>query len=309
MKGYPASFMTRPGIVLGTLIALLSLGCSTANMPAITDAPTEATLPGKIVWHDLITDAPEASKQFYGKLFGWEFEEATIDLGLFNSIDYTLIRLNGRLIGGMVDQAQLQSKEDISQWISALSVTDVDVAAAALAAAGGSVLTAPVDLAERGRLAVVADPQGALFTLLQTNAGDPLDDVDADTGGFLWDELWTEDVSAAADFYRQLADFADEDNVGLDGAMNGQYRLLRSQGKPRAGIMKMPVDGLSPIWVSYLRVADAKALDAIVAGVEALGGAILLDPQDREIGGRVALIAGPSGAGIALQTWPIEATQ
>jgi predicted enzyme related to lactoylglutathione lyase len=309
MKGYPVSFMTRPGIVLGTLIALLSLGCSTAKMPAITDAPTEATLPGKIVWHDLITDAPEASKQFYGELFGWEFEEATIELGLFSRIDYTLIRLNGRLIGGMVDQAQLQSKEDISQWISVLSVSDVDAAAAALAAAGGSVLTAPVDLAERGRLAVVADPQGALFTLLQTNAGDPLDDVDADTGGFLWDELWTEDVSAAADFYKQLATYADEDNVGLDGAMNGQYRLLRSQGKPRAGIMKMPVEGLSPIWVSYLRVADAAALDAIVARVEALGGAILLDPQDREIGGRVALIAGPSGAGIALQTWPIEAKQ
>lgn len=302
--------MTRPGIVLIAIIVFLSLGCSTAKMPAITDAPTQATLQGKIVWHDLITDDPEASKRFYETLFGWEFEETKIDLGWFNSIDYTLIRLNGRLIGGMVDQSQLQSKEDISQWISVMSVADVDAAAATVETAGGSVLTAPVELAERGRLTVVTDPQGALFTLLQTNASDPLDDVDPDTGGFLWNELWTEDINAAADFYKQLADYANDDSVDQDNdLLHNRYRLLRSQGKPRAGIMKMPVDELGPLWVSYLRVADAGALDAIVARVEALGGAILLDPQDREIGGRVALIAGPSGAGIALQTWPIEAKQ
>jgi hypothetical protein len=73
--------------------------------------------------------------------------------------------------------------------------------------------------------------------------------------------------------------------------------------------MKIPVEDLTPLWVSYLRIEDATALDAIVARVEELGGSILLDPQDREIGGRVALIAGPSGAGIALQTWPFEAQQ
>lgn len=300
----------RAGIITITLVALILSGCSSVNMPAITDEPTRVTLQGKVVWHDLITDAPEASKQFYGELFGWEFEEVGISGGLFNAIDYTLIRHNGRLIGGMVDQAHLQTEADVSQWITLISVSDVDTAVAAVTAAGGSVLTAPLDLAERGRLAVVADPQGALLTLLQTNSRDPLDEEEADVGGFLWNELWTEDTSAAAEFYKQLAGYSDEGydfqgNVEIDP----HYRLLSSQGKPRAGIMKIPVDDLSPIWVSYLRIEDAAALDAIVARVEELGGAILLDPQDREIGGRVALIAGPSGAGIALQTWPIEAIQ
>ena len=310
MSRHSDSFVARSGTVIITLVVLIVGGCSTANMPAITDEPTQTTLQGKVVWHDLITDVPGASKKFYGELFGWEFEEVGINRGLFNAIDYTLIRHNGRLIGGMVDQAQLKTREDVSQWISLISVVDVDVATAAVTAAGGTVLTAPLDLAQRGRSAVVVDPQGALITLLQTNSRDPLDEAQADVGGFLWNELWTEDISAAAEFYKQLADYSEEDNVVQDNVKtSNRYRLLSSQGKPRIGIMPTPVEDLSPIWVSYLRIEDAAALDAIVARVEALGGAILLDPQDREIGGRVALIAGPSGAGIALQTWPFEANE
>jgi len=302
--------MARPGIITIALVALILGACSSANLPAITDEPTRTTLQGKVVWHDLITDAPEVSKHFYQALFGWEFEEVGISGGLFNAIDYTLIRHNGRLIGGMVDQAQLKTRADVSQWMPLISVADVDAATAVVTAAGGTVLTAPLNLAQRGRSAVVADPQGALITLLQTNSRDPLDEAEAEVGGFLWNELWTEDFIAAAEFYKQLAGYVDESSAVQENVeINSRYRILSSQGKPRVGIMKIPVDDLSPVWVSYLRIEDAAALDAVVARVETLGGAILLDPQDREIGGRVALIAGPSGAGIALQTWPFEAEQ
>ena len=214
-------------------------------------------------------------------------------------------------MGGMVDQTRLQTSADISQWVTLISVQDVDAATATLQAAGGSVYTAPVDLADRGRLAVVADPQGALFALLQTNSRDPLDQEEPDIGGFLWDELWTLDIDAAAAFYKTLTGYESEDDASLQGSvkLDNSYRLLRSQGRPRVGIMKNPVEDLRPIWVNYLRVKDADSLNAIVARVEALGGSVLLAPQDREIGGRVALIAGPSGAGIALQTWPFQAKQ
>ena len=52
-------------------------GCSTSqpDLPAITDSPTGTHLSGKIIWHDLITHTPEASKHFYSELFGWEFED------------------------------------------------------------------------------------------------------------------------------------------------------------------------------------------------------------------------------------------
>jgi len=284
--------------VILAAVLLLFAGCTSfsVNMPAVTDTPTEARLPGKIIWHDLLTDTPEASKRFYSELFGWEFQELGINLGFFRTINYTLIRHNGELIGGMIDQSRLDTEADISQWVVLVSVADIDKAAEALEVGGGTVFTPPTDLVDRGRIAVVADAQGALFAMLETRDGDPLDKQPV-VGGFLWNEIWSANVDDTTEFYKTVVDYEVEDqSVGADGA----YRVLKTQGSPRAGILANPVEGLKPLWVTYVRVEDPAA---ITARVEELGGQILLETQDRDLGGQVALIAGPSGAGIALQTW------
>ncbi len=290
--------MNKLPAVIFAAVFILFAGCTSfsVNMPAVTDNPTQARLPGKVIWHDLLTDTPEASKHFYSELFGWEFQELGIDLGFFRTVNYTLIRHNGELIGGMVDQSRLDSEADISQWVVLISVVDIEQATDALEAAGGNVFTPPTDLAERGRIAVVADAQGALFAMLETRDGDPADKEPAD-GAFLWDEIWSANVDETAEFYQSIIDYEiGEKSVNADRV----YRFLSTDGKPRAGILTNPVDGLKPLWVTYIRVEDPAA---ITARVEELGGQILLEVQDRELGGQVALIAGPSGAGIALQTW------
>jgi predicted enzyme related to lactoylglutathione lyase len=289
------------------LTALVFIGaCSSVKLPAVTEAPTGSSLPGKVIWHDLITDTPEASKRFYTELLGWQFEG--VGAGMGDAAGYSLIRHNGRLVGGLVDQTRLQTKADISQWVTVISVTDADAATASVRDGGGHVFSAPVDVAERGRLAVVADPQGALFALLQTSLGDPLDRDEVGVGEFLWNELWTGDIGAAEAFYRRLADFQTEDVevVRQSSGEQARYLLLRSEGRPRLGIMKNPVEGLQPVWINYLRVADENMLRSIIERVPELGGAVLLEPQQRAVGGWAALIAGPSGAGIALQTWPVD---
>ena len=286
-----------PAIFPGAVFAVVA-GCTSfaVNMPAVTDDPTGARLPGKVVWHDLLTDTPKESKRFYGELFGWEFQELGIDLGFFRTVNYTLIRHNGELIGGMVDQTRLDSKADISQWVVLVSVADIEKATATLEASGGSIFTPPTDLADRGRIAIVADSQGALFAMLETKDGDPLDKEPVN-GGFLWDEIWSTDVGETVAFYQGIADYdVGERGVGADKT----YQFLSTAGQPRAGILANPVEGLQPLWVTYIRVEDPAA---ITARVEELGGRILLDAQDRDLGGQVALIAGPSGAGIALQSW------
>jgi predicted enzyme related to lactoylglutathione lyase len=58
--------------------------------------------------------------------------------------------------------------------------------------------------------------------------------------------------------------------------------------------------------VNYLRVADLAALEAILERVEDLGGRVLQPATARPAGGYLAVLQGPSGAGIALQTWPLE---
>ena len=65
----------------------------------------------------------------------------------------------------------------------------------------------------------------------------------------------------------------------------------------------MPFEDVRPVWVNYVRVEDPGAITSRVAG---LGGKVLVEAQERRIGGVVALVADPSGAGVAVQTWPSE---
>ena len=281
------------------LIVALGACASQFSVPPVTQSATGDRLAGKIIWHDLLSDTPVRTEVFYSELFGWEFE-ALAD----KSINYTLIRHNGELIGGMVDQNRLPNKKDISQWVVGLSVDDIKSATVALREAGGTVFTPPTSLGDRGHIAVVADQQGAVLALLQTRDGDPPDVTKTPSQGeFLWDELWAEDVAGSVKFYHRLARYTvQEETLGTQESPV-EYRVLKSNGRARAGIRPNPVEGLMPMWVSYLRVMDEAQLDAILARVEPLGGNILVPTTERPGGGVVAVIAGPSGAGIALQTW------
>jgi len=275
----------------GIVGALLITACTTLNidLPSVTDTPTGERLPGKVIWRDLLTHDPEGSQRFYEGLFGWEFESVGSAAGLSSNATYTLIRHNGNLIGGMIDTIALNNRSDISQWIVLMSVDDIDTAAAKFAAGGGQVIT--------------PDAEGAVLGLLQTRDGDPAD-REPEVDGFLWDELWTTDVDNATAFYEDVAGLeAATFDVDANQESGATYRLLNAGDKPRVGIMPNPLEDLDPVWVSYLRVESPASVTAKVAK---FGGRVIVEARPRPLGGEVAFIAGPSGAGIALQTWPLE---
>jgi len=296
IKKLRAGFATA-GVMLITACATINI-----DLPSVTDAPTSERLPGKIVWRDLLTNDPSASQSFYGELFGWKFESVGSSAGLSNNSAYTLIRHNGRLIGGMIDTVALNNKDDISQWVVLMSVEDIDAATAKFAADGGEVIAPPTDLQRRGRMAIVSDAEGALLALLQTRDGDPAD-REPEIGGFLWDELWTTDVESATAFYESFAGLDSTDmDIDENQESGASYRLLKAGDRPRVGIMPNPLEGVKPIWISYIRVENPAEVTAKVAG---LGGHVIVEARSRPLGGEVAFVAGPSGAGIALQTWPL----
>ena len=288
--------------ILALFPAFFVAGCAMVapNLPAITEEPTGDRYNGRIVWHDLLTTTPAESRKFYGELFGWEFESPGLDLGFGGENSYTLIRHEGRLIGGMVDANKLNRDVNISQWVTVMSVDDISAATQRVADDGGDVLTAPTDVGSRGTLAVVTGPDGALFALIQTKDGDPAEQEPV-LNGWLWNELWTDDVERSTTFYQQVAGFEVEDEKVAND--DRSYRMLVAGDKPRAGILATPFEGERPVWVNYLRVEDPAA---ITARVEGLGGRVLVDAQARPVGGTAALIAGPSGAGVAIQTWPLD---
>lgn len=295
--------------LIGTtlLLCLSVVACTSGgiDVPPVTATTDGERLPGKIIWRDLIADAPEQTMRFYRELFGWQFEPLA-------GVNYTLIRHRGRLIGGLVDQNRLPTRADVSQWVAVMSVEDIEAAAATVIAQGGQVLTPPTSLGERGEITVVTDAQGALLSLLQTRGGDPADGNSAHgagaghSGDFLWDELWTSDPAAAQGFLLALAPFNTEQMTLGTAEQPVDYRLMSTRGRPRAGIRPLPDTGIAPTWVSFLQVADEAALGDILARVESLGGRVLVPATARPRGGSVALVADPSGAGIGLQTWSAQ---
>jgi hypothetical protein len=148
-------------------------------------------------------------------------------------------------------------------------------------------------------MAIAVDPQGALMALVETRDGDPPAAQPA-YGDFLWNELWTSDVPASVDFYTNLVAF---DQRTVEVSQDRSYQVMSRGSQPTVGIMAQPFPQERPVWVTYVRVEDPAA---ITARVEALGGKVYVPAQKRPLGGEVALIADPSGAGIALQTWPLD---
>ncbi len=284
------------------LIALSVAGCATVapELPAITDEPTGSHYDGRVVWHDLLTTTPAESRKFYGELFGWEFERPGMSIGIGDADSYMLIRHNGELIGGMLDANIMNRENNISQWVTVMSTGDLSAAVERVEANGGEILTPPTDVGSRGTLAVVAGPDKAIIALVQSRGGDP-EEREPVVNGWLWNELWTNNVEQATGFYQALAGFQIEDHA-VQGE-DDDYRVLKSGDSPRAAIMPNPFERELPVWVNYIRVDDPAA---ITARVEELGGVVIIDASPRALGGEVAFVAGPSGAGVALQTWPLD---
>ncbi len=289
----------KQGILTTALVLftglLSSCGSVQVSLPAISQENTGHHDSGRVIWHDLLVRDIRTAEKFYGELFGWQFKQ--LDLyGNGKQGNYSLIMHKGRPIAGMVDTTQLRKDVNLVQWVSVFSTADIDKAVSSVKTAGGTVYTAPSSIGERGELAVVADSQGGLFAMLQTKTGDPAE-TSPEVGGFLWDELWTRDTEKAKTFYQALFPY---DSKTADLENGDTYHYFATNQTPRAAVITNPVDGLAPTWVTFIRVDDPAS---IVAKAEQLGGKVLLDVQDNPVGGKLAIIQDPDGAGFVVQTW------
>ena len=275
--------MRRTALSLSILVVVLTAGCATQlpEVPPISESGTY--IPGKVVWHDLVTPDLGGAKAYYGQLFGWTFENV--------DDDYALIRDRGELIGGM---AEVKSADSFSYWIPLVSVTDVDRAVATTTAAGGRRIVKPFDVPGRGRVAVLEDPQGATFAVVRSAHGDPVD-REPTANRWLWHEVWSDDVDRSAAFYSSLVAVYSSAHTEVRDV---DYRYLESGGEPRVGLLKKRDPEIGTTWVSYVRVADVAAT---VAKARALGGEVLMEPRDDLRRGSVAIVADPKGAGLVVQ--------
>jgi uncharacterized protein len=114
------------------------------------------------IWHELVTFDQEASGAFFCELFGWSRKE--VDAG--PSGTYTLFQKEGIDVAGMMNPTP-ETPGHGSYWHTYIAVVSVDRCAERAAALGGSVVVAPHDVPDVGRVCIVADPTGALAHLMQ----------------------------------------------------------------------------------------------------------------------------------------------
>jgi predicted enzyme related to lactoylglutathione lyase len=246
--------------------------------------PIEDAFPqGTPVWVDLQSPDQPAAATYYRSLFGWEVSAPSAD-----SNGFALASARGVPVAAL---GPLPSDDVPTSWTVYFSVDDADLAAQAVRAAGGSVLVEPAELVAGIRLAIVADPAGAVFGLWErTDSGDRW--LRDEPGAVDWLELVAADPTSTFPFYESVL------GVGISEMRVGEepYGLFDVGETSVAGAYRS--DGAEPAhWLVYFNVAD---LDAAIVRATELGGTLRTEPLSAPGVGRWAEIVDPQGAGFAL---------
>ncbi|MGE0665480.1 MAG: VOC family protein [Sphingomonadales bacterium] len=242
-------------------------------------------------WYELMTSDPAAATGFYADVVGWRLQSFD------DSGAYTVLNVGERGIGGIMglppDAPGLPPC-----WVGYVHSRDVDADAQSVKDGGGSIHRAPADIPGVGRFAVLADPGGAMFMMLQPSSeGDMPPLANEAPGNVGWRELYAADGGQAVDFYGRQFGWKQVDAMDM-GAM-GQYRLcsMDDTGLAIGAMMDKPAQMPQPAWAFYFNVPS---IDAAVEKVKSGGGQVIMGPHEVPGGSWIVNALDPQGAHFAL---------
>jgi len=248
-------------------------------MPTRNGAPI-----GAPCWIDLFTTDPDASRAFYGELFGWTSEDTGAEFG-----NYINFAKDGQAVGGAMRNDGAAGMPDM--WSVYLATDDARKTVGTAEANGGQVHIPPMDVADLGTMAMVADAGGAGIGLWQPKAFSGFQ-VHAEPGAPAWFELLTRDYDTSVAFYRDVFGW---DTHTMSDSPEFRYTTCGEGDKQEAGIMDagsfLP-EGVPNHWSVYFAVADTD--DALARTVE-LGGVVVDAAKDTPYG-RLATASDVTGA-------------
>jgi uncharacterized protein len=264
-------------------------------------------IPGVPCWIDTSQPDPEAAVDFYKGLFGWEFEDVMPPDAPGNYFSARIRGLDVAAVGSIPEGAP-----QMAMWNTYIWVDSADETAAKVREAGGSVVMEPFDVMSAGRMAVFADPEGAVFSVWQPNEHRGARVVN-EHGSLNFNDLHTRDPEGAKSFYGSVFGW---ETLSLDGGFQAWtlpgYAEHLEKGDPglrermsEAGAPEGFADVVATIvpildgqpdtpahWGVTFAVDDA---DAIAEKASELGGRVVLPPMDAPWV-RLTVIADPQGA-------------
>jgi len=267
----------------------------------MTEATPAATKPGtaaqgRPIWYELMTPDPGAVRPFYRAVLGWDIPEDRVSTPTGHP--YWMI---GRADGGFAGGVLLLTPEMTvggarPGWLPYFHVADVAAAVDKAAGLGAKVWLPPMDT-EHGTMAMLGDPQGASFYVMDPVP--PADHPEAASDVFkakapghcAWNELETTDEPGATAFYTALFGW-NADNAMPMGD-KGDYRFIEAGGEPIGAINPWMADYMKVGWLPYFGVAD---IDAAKAAAENSGGTVTHDIHEVPGGDMIFTATDPAGA-------------
>jgi len=253
----------------------------------------QATTPLTFSWYELMAMDVPAALRFYQNVFGWTTKDSSMPGGA-----YTLIEVNGQQTGGvMALSPEMLAGGARPGWLGYIAVDDVDAKAAALKAAGGTVIRPPFEIPGVIRFAIVADPHGAVFAIFKglVADGQMASFAPGTPGAVDWRELHAGDGEAAWGFYSKLFGWSEEQ--AMDMGPQSIYRIWKAGGAAIGGMMTKMPQSPAPFWLFYVCVTG---IDAAIERVKANGGTLILGPMEVPGGRWIANCLDPQGTIFAM---------
>ncbi|HEY2769089.1 MAG TPA: VOC family protein [Solirubrobacteraceae bacterium] len=245
--------------------------------------------PGAFCWADLNTTDPDAAKEFYSALFGWEVN----DMPAGEDEVYSMMMVDGKSAAAIAAQPEQQRDAGVPpMWNSYIAVESADRAVERARELGATVHAPAFDMLEAGRMGVIQDPQGAYFLVWEPKRFQGAELVNG-PGLVSWNELASPDVDASAEFYSELFGWKTEP---FEGMQMPYITVQTKDGHGNGGIRPVMPPDAPPHWLVYFGVEDATAT---LKRANELGGTALVEAVDIGIG-QIAVVQDPQGAVFAL---------
>jgi uncharacterized protein len=255
-------------------------------------------------WIDTLQPDPEAARNFYGAVFGWEFAGPGPMPGDPPG-RYYVARLRGRDTAGIGSHVA-KNAPPMRTWYTYVSVESADAAAERVRRAGGVVVAGPYDAPPAGRLALMTDPTGALFCVWEPRERQGAQLVN-EPGAWSMSMLRTPDPERAAEFYSAVFGWTTE----TFGAGENEFTMFRLPGyvggEPQQPVsrevvatMAKVIGDMHPHWSVDFWVHD---VDATASKAAELGGATIAPAFETPVG-KSAVLADPQDVSFSVSSVP-----
>ncbi len=233
-------------------------------------------------WIDLQSTDTAQSKQFYGDLFGWTYEDQPLPQGGV----YTMFKLDGYDVAGCnIMSPDLQGHPAF--WSNYISADEMQTSLASAEEQGATIMVRDMEVLDAGLMSVMRGATGEFVSLwkAKNHIGAQLVNI---PNTLIWNELLTHDVDASVAFYTKTFGWSVEkmDMGGFD------YYVLNNGDRAAGGIMQAPDPKMETNWTVNFNIED---LDRALGVVKQHGGQLLMEPTDSPMG-KIASVLDPQGA-------------